>query len=336
MSLSIAIFVFLVCLLLSIVSSLVLSERVDQLGTWLRLSEGLLGLLTALAADSPEISSSVTAILSGDHNLGLGIVFGSNIFNLAALLGMSAIVAGSVRARLAGLWFDGGAGLTIAVIAAFRLFGYIGNGTTIVLELSVLLPYLLISAIKPEHLARLKILPRVQAALNSIVASGTRDKRKDQTPEKPSSTDLLGVVPSLIAVVMTSIGMVDSAIVMGKHWKITGAVIGTLLLATVTGIPNMLAAIRLAKRGRGAAVVSETLNSNSVNLIAGALIPAILFGAGLLNGLAKVAILWSILMTAFALGLTSFRGGLTRLRGGLLLAVYLGFVALILIWRGNG
>ena len=45
--------------------------------------------------------------------------------------------------------------------------------------------------------------------------------------------------------------MVRSAIVLGAHWKITGPVIGTLILATLTGIPNVVTAIRLALRGAG-------------------------------------------------------------------------------------
>ena len=137
------------------------------------------------------------------------------------------------------------------------------------------------------------------------------------------------MVPSLFAVVIASIGMVDATIVIGNHWGISQAVTGTLVLATVTGIPNMLAAIRLAKHGRGTAVVSETLNSNSVNLIAGALIPALIFGTGVLDPRAKMAVIWSIAMTVLALVITSFRGGLTRFGGVLLLAVYAAFVAVV-------
>lgn len=65
MSVQVALFVFLISPAISIVSSFVLAKRIDQVGTWLSLSEGLLGLLTALAADTPEIASAVTAIVGG-------------------------------------------------------------------------------------------------------------------------------------------------------------------------------------------------------------------------------------------------------------------------------
>jgi len=114
--------------------------------------------------------------------------------------------------------------------------------------------------------------------------------------------------------------------------ELVAVAIGTLVLATVTGIPNMLAAVRLAHRGRGTAVVSETLNSNSLNLIMGALVPTLLFGVGTLTGRDVTAVLWSIGMTILALVLMSWRAGLTRRGGIALVAAYAGFAATVLVW----
>jgi cation:H+ antiporter len=69
-------------LILTVTASAVLSQRIKQLGKWLLLSESLLGIIAALGADAPEISSSIAAFRHGNHELGLGIVLGSNIFNL--------------------------------------------------------------------------------------------------------------------------------------------------------------------------------------------------------------------------------------------------------------
>jgi cation:H+ antiporter len=89
-----AAFLFVGSLILTVVSSAVLSKRIEQLVQRLLLSESILGIIAALGSDSPEISSSFLALRSGEQDLGLGIVFGSNILNLAALLGLSAILAG--------------------------------------------------------------------------------------------------------------------------------------------------------------------------------------------------------------------------------------------------
>jgi len=44
---------------------------------------------------------------------------------------------------------------------------------------------------------------------------------------------------------------------------------GMLVLANLTGISNLVAAISLARRGKGSAVMSEALNSNALNLVFG-------------------------------------------------------------------
>src|SRR2546430_16753303 len=90
----------------------------DRLGARLGLSGALLGLLTALGADTPEISSAVASLQARARDVGLGVVLGSNIFNLAALLGLSAVLAGRVSVRREGLVLDGGGGLLATLVAA--------------------------------------------------------------------------------------------------------------------------------------------------------------------------------------------------------------------------
>ncbi len=120
MSISPAIVLFLGCLVLATISSAVLSHRLDQLGTHLGLSEGLLGLVTALGADSPEIATAVTALASGQHDMGSGVIFGSNIFNIAALFGLGALVAGRVACVRATLLLNAGVAVAVTVVLAWQ------------------------------------------------------------------------------------------------------------------------------------------------------------------------------------------------------------------------
>src|SRR6201981_2700643 len=69
-------------------------SRLERLGERAGVSEAWLGLVAALAADAPEITSAVTALARGQASVGAGVVIGSNVFNLAALLGLAAVVAG--------------------------------------------------------------------------------------------------------------------------------------------------------------------------------------------------------------------------------------------------
>ena len=57
----------------SLGASVVLVSRLERVGERLGVSEALLGLLAALAADGPEITSSVTAIAGGHPAVGIGV-----------------------------------------------------------------------------------------------------------------------------------------------------------------------------------------------------------------------------------------------------------------------
>ena len=98
-----AVFGFLVALGVTLASAAMFADRLDHVGARLDFTEVLLGVLTAVAADSPELSSSVAAILRGERAVGLGVVLGSNAFNLAAMIGVGAIVAGAIRPARAWL-----------------------------------------------------------------------------------------------------------------------------------------------------------------------------------------------------------------------------------------
>ena len=107
--------------------------------------------------------------------------------------------------------------------------------------------------------------------------------------------------------------------------------LGTLVLATLTGVPNAVAAIRLAVQGRGAAVVSETFNSNSLNLIAGAYLPTLFVTAGPMSDAGRM-VLWCLLGgTVLATLLFLRRAALTRWDGGLLVAGYVVFAVMVAV-----
>ena len=82
---------FLVALAVTLGAAGAFAARLDRLGAALGLTEALIGVLTALAADSPELASSVSAIVRGQHDVGLAVVLGSNLFNLAAMVGVGAL-----------------------------------------------------------------------------------------------------------------------------------------------------------------------------------------------------------------------------------------------------
>ena len=330
MSLTEAILLFTVSLVIGTMASAVLSHRLDQVGTAFGLSEGLLGLITALGADSPEIASALTALMSGQHDLGKSVILGSNIFNLASLLGLSALLAGSVVCGTETLLLNAGVSLWVTAMVACQMVLGLSPLWTGLLIAVVMIPYVAVSAMKPERVERIAPTGFLGRWLREAVSDTEVDAGDERRPHPPSWADKLAIVPLLAVVVLTSIGMVKSASSMGARWGLSEVVLGALVLATLTGIPNVVAAIRLAVQGRGAAVVSETFNSNSLNLLAGAYLPTLFLPVGIVSPTARLT-LWCLLGTTVLATLLFLRGGrISRIGGGVLVATYAGFVVVLL------
>jgi Ca2+/Na+ antiporter len=84
----------------------------------------------------------------------------------------------------------------------------------------------------------------------------------------------------LVKVVGASAVMEVAATALGRRYAVAGIVTGALVLAVVTSLPNAVTAVYLARKGRGAAVLSTALNSNAINVTVGLLVPASLTGLG--------------------------------------------------------
>ncbi len=94
MSLSKALFWLLAGLLLLIVSSRVLVWGSVFIAHELGISDLVIGLtIVALGTSLPELAASVVAVRKGEHDIALGNVIGSNMFNLLAVVGIAGIIA---------------------------------------------------------------------------------------------------------------------------------------------------------------------------------------------------------------------------------------------------
>ena len=85
-------------------------------------------MLAALAADAPEITSAVTALSQHQQKVGAGVIIGSNVFNLAALLGLGAVVAGSIALHRKVVLLGGVVGIWIAAVCLVTVTGAIPPG----------------------------------------------------------------------------------------------------------------------------------------------------------------------------------------------------------------
>jgi cation:H+ antiporter len=313
MSIGVAVLVFVASFAVTVASSIVLARKLDSVGERLGFSEALLGIVTALGADAPEIASAVAAIVAGHEDTGVGVVVGSNVFNIAGLLGVSALVAGTVRIHPYGLALTGGVAIAVAVVGALVAIGALSGVAGLILALLALAPYLTVSALHSR--ARLR-LPRL---LREAVAEEQQDARRDAYAHPATNLDALTIVPALAAVVGGAYGMVAAAQSLADRWDVRDIVVGAFVLAALTSIPNLIAAVRLARHGRGAACVSESLNSNNANILVGLCVPAVILGLGSAGGVEQFAAWWMVGMTVVGVAL-GFGKGLTRREGAAIVA----------------
>ncbi len=322
---------FLGSLALMALSSFVLTVALERIGVSLNFSEGLLGIVTALGADAPEISSSIAALSAGHRELGIGVVLGSNIFNLAALLGLSALIAGLVRLQTADALFSGGIALLVTIVGALLIVGVLPAALGFLLIAFLIGPYIWVVALSPTRVERLP-LPRTVRDFLVRAVEPIKDDVDRHEPARARLIHWLLVVPVLFAIVAGSRGIVSSTVWFATRYSISHAVAGTLGIAALTGIPNAIAAIRLAQNGRGAAVAAECFNSNSLNIVFGICLPALLIGLGLPSARTFFALGWLSAMTIIATALLCWRGGLRRADGTALVVLYLLFAGAIFYW----
>ena len=323
--------VFVLAAAVSLTTSWLLVSRLERIGARIGLSEALLGMLAALAADAPEITASVTALAGHHSRIGAGVVIGSNVFNLAALLGLGAVVAGEIRLHRRVIILEGTVAIAIAMICLGVVLGGPGPGIGLLAAVAVLVPYLVVSGVSPRRLADLG-LPRSWAVwLSGAIA----DEEQELEPAiHPSPADTRDVVVALLAtavVVGASIAMELTASTLGERHQVAEIVIGGLVLAGVTSLPNAVSALYLAVRGRGAATLSIALNSNALNVTIGLMLPGLLVGLGAPSGQGTLIAAWYLGLTAVTLGLAYTSRGLRRAHGALVIGGYVAFVAAVLI-----
>lgn len=314
----------------SLCSAWVLVSRLERVGARLGFSEALLGMLAALAANAPEITAAVTAIATGQARIGAGVVLGSNVFNLAALLGFSAVVAGRIALHPRVIVMQGAVASWVAVVAVAFAVGAMPAAVGLALALAVLVPYLTVLGIRRERLRRLAQASRWVTWLTRAIEEEEVELEAAIHPRRGRVSDGALALGAVLVVVGASIAMERSVSTLGSHLAVPGVVLGGLILAGVTSLPNAVAAVYLARRGRGEATLSTAMNSNTLNATAGFLLPATVVNFSVSSGPTELVAGWYLGLTVLALVLAYAGRGLRRGSGGLIIAGYLAFVGAVI------
>src|SRR6266581_3518309 len=268
----------------SLAASWLLVSRLERLGERAGFSEAWLGLVAALAADAPEITSSVVALARGQASVG-------------------AVVAPV-------------AGLALAAV--------------------VLVPYVAVLGMSRGRMEGLRLPARWVRWLLAAVHEEETELAEAIRPGPGTWRDAVAALAALIVVVGASTVMEIAATAVGRRYAVADIVTGGLVLAVVTSLPNAVSAVYLARRGRGAAVLSTALNSNAINVVAGLLITASVAGLGPGSGQDTLVAAWYAGLTVLALAL-AYRGrGVGRAAGMAIITGYLAFVTALIITVEQG
>lgn len=300
MSTGLEVVYLLVALAATLVAAAIFADRLDHVGEHLGLPEGVVGLLTAVAADAPELATAIVALATGAKSVGFGVVVGSNVFNLGAMLGLGALAAGSVTIHRNALALEGGVALGVAVLVVLLGFAVLPVWAAVTASAVLLVPYLVL-----------------------LTRTGERHRRA-----RVRARDLWVFPPAVAVIVLGSVAMVHAARHIGHAAGVPDVLIGTLLLAVVTSLPNAYTGIRLARARRGSAAVSETFNSNTINVVGGLAVPALFATVAGGTRLEHADGIWLLVATAAAILLLARRGGLRRSGGAVLVASWIAFAVL--------
>ena len=218
------------------------------------------------------------------------------------------------------LVLEGGVAGGVTVAICLLGFGVVPAWAALALTLALLVPYVVVIALAEGHTLFLRRRRRVLRR-----ALGEHHRRQQHPHGRDLWEPLLVIPPAVAAIVLGSIGMVHSSLRLAGRVGLPDVLVGVLLLAVLTSLPNAFTGVRLGRARRGSALVSETMNSNTINLVGGIAIPALFVGFGHFSGLLTVDVGWLLAATALTAALLWRPGGLRRGGGALLLLSWVGF-----------
>ena len=197
----------------------------------------------------------------------------------------------------------------------------------------VLVPYIIADDLRADQINRLRLSSRMRRFLIVAVAHTHHAFKRHKARMTDHKVGIWAAAPSLVIIIFASIGMVRSAVFLSDAWGVSKIIVGMLVIASLTGIPNTITAVKLAIEGKGIAVVSESLNSNTINVLFGILLPVMVLGLNPLSSQTVFSLWWLIGMTIATLYFSFLNKGLNRFTGAVIMCIYLLFALIMIFWK---
>ncbi|KJG36977.1 calcium/sodium:proton antiporter [Photobacterium angustum] len=272
--------------------------------------------ILAMGSSAPEMMVSATAALAGKTDTAVGNVLGSNIANIALILGITAMlkplsIGSTIIRRELPLM------LGVTVIAGLLLWdNYLGRMEGAFL--AVLFVLFLLAMLKISKSSKNDPLAEEQEA---EIPTGVKN-----------STAIIWVFIGLGLLLYSSDMVVESAVVIAKHFGMSDLVIGLTIIAVGTSLPELAASIASIYKGEDDMAVGNIIGSNVFNILAVMGIPGLL-NPSVLSPLAMgrdfyVMLGLSVLLLLMALGK---RRRINRIEGGILVLCFIAYQAYLFL-----
>lgn len=321
--------VLIIALVIVIKSADVFVDNIVEIGGALGISQIILGVTaSAIGTSLPEFGSAVVASLSGSTDLGVGTVIGSNIWNIAGILGISAAVAGVIQTNKSGLHRDWLMTLiTGLILLFFMLFGDISWLAAVVMIVAYCFYlWLLIKAQKKhsDETSQDEIQEKQLKENNNL--EGIEEKSEENVGKNVSKKTYAYVLLGIAGLIVGCRLLVYSADELGGMFGISDMVMGLFILAIGTSIPELVVTLSSAMKGLHDLSLGTVLGSNTFNILIGIGVPALLLNVPVdrisLTFDAPVMIFVTLLLMAL---IKMGKGKLNRWGGIILMITYMAY-----------
>jgi len=292
-----------------------LVDGASKLARTLGIPIAIIGLtIVAFGTSMPEMVTNIVAASRGTPDIAIGNVLGSNIANIAMILGLSAVVA-SKPLLTSMVWRDWIIMLGVAVLtyALLVIDGDLSRVDGLILFSGIIL-YVLraVWTARSEH------------------RETPEEHESHEHPEQHTTFRLVAtVVFGLVLLIIGAQLTVDGAVGIARLVGISELVIGVTLVAVGTSLPELATSVVAARKGEQEIAIGNVVGSNIFNLL------CILGVSGLLNPfkINNDALLYDgpiMIGVSLLLGVLMRKGTLNKRDGSILLIAYGLFLALII------
>ncbi|NOI16332.1 calcium/sodium antiporter [Vibrio hepatarius] len=276
--------------------------------------------ILAMGSSAPEMMVSATAALDGKTDTAVGNVLGSNIANIALILGITALIkplsiSSAVLRRELPLMVG------VTILAGVLLWdSHLGFYEGILL-------FVLFAAF---IVAMLRISQKEKSGGKP---DPLLEEQESEVPEGVSNMKAgVWVVIGLIVLPLAADMLVDNAVIIAQYFGMSDLVIGLTIIAVGTSLPELAASLAGVMKGEDDMAVGNIIGSNVFNILAVMGIPGIL-NPSILSEYAMGRDFWvmlgvSLLLVAMALGKSR---SINRIEGAVLFLCFIGYQSYLIL-----